>query len=84
MKPVIILDNINVRYRAADGKIGTFKEYVIQLLKRRVRFKEFSALKNINLQVNEGELVGVIGHNGAGKIPTQDSPSELLPAQKTK
>jgi len=67
MKPVIILDNINVRYRAADERIGTFKEYAIRLIKNQLKFKEFSALKDISLHVSEGELVGVIGRNGAGK-----------------
>lgn len=67
MNPVIILDNICVRYRAPEAKFGTFKEYVIQLLKRNVRFKEFRALSNVNLQVNAGEILGIIGRNGAGK-----------------
>jgi ABC-type polysaccharide/polyol phosphate transport system ATPase subunit len=67
MNPVIILDNICVRYRAPEAKFGTFKEYAIQLLKRNVKFKEFNALNNINLQVNEGEILGIIGRNGAGK-----------------
>lgn len=67
MKPVIILENISVRYRAHEANINTFKEYAIQLLKRNVRFKEFSALINVNLQVDEGEILGVIGRNGAGK-----------------
>jgi len=67
MKPVIILEKISVRYRAEEVRIRTFKEYAIQLLKRNVRFKEFRALNNVDLQVNEGEIVGVIGRNGAGK-----------------
>jgi len=67
MNPVIILDNICVRYRAPEAKFGTFKEYAIQLLKRNVKFREFNALNNINLQVNEGEILGIIGRNGAGK-----------------
>ena len=29
--------------------------------------KDFEALKNIYLEVDEGELLGVLGHNGAGK-----------------
>jgi len=67
MKPVIILDNISVRYRAANEKIQTFKEYAIRVLKRQVKFREFTALKNINLRVNEGEILGIVGRNGAGK-----------------
>ena len=67
MNPIIILENISVRYRAADEKIRTFKTYAFQLIKRQVKFKEFSALNDVSLQVNEGELVGVIGRNGAGK-----------------
>src|SRR6188474_1853071 len=67
MKPVIVLEKISVRYRAQEVRIRTFKEYAIQLLKRNVRFKEFRALNNVDLQVNEGEIVGVIGRNGAGK-----------------
>lgn len=29
--------------------------------------KDFEALKNIYLEVDEGELLGILGHNGAGK-----------------
>src|SRR5215216_5593193 len=67
MQPVIILNNISVRYHAPEEVINTFKEYAIQILKRNIRFREFKALDNIDLQVNEGEIVGVIGRNGAGK-----------------
>lgn len=67
MQPVIILNNVSVRYRAPEEVIGTFKEYAIRVLKRNVRFREFKALNNVDLQVNEGEILGVIGRNGAGK-----------------
>ncbi len=67
MNPAIILDHVSVRYRAPETKFGTFKEYAIQLLKRNVRFREFKALNDINLEVNQGEILGIIGRNGAGK-----------------
>src|SRR5829696_8459542 len=67
MKPVIVLNNVSVQYNTPEEVVGTFKEYAIQLLKRNIRFKEFKALKNIDLQVNEGEIFGIIGRNGAGK-----------------
>ncbi|MFZ5885896.1 MAG: ABC transporter ATP-binding protein [Chloroflexota bacterium] len=67
MKPVIILDNVSVRYQKPNERIGTFKEYVIQLVRRKVQYLEFTALNKINLQVYEGEILGVVGRNGAGK-----------------
>ena len=67
MKPVIVLDNVSVQYRAPEQVIRTFKEYAIQIIKRNVRFREFLALDNVNLQVFDGEILGIIGRNGAGK-----------------
>lgn len=67
MKSVILLDNISVRYRAPEAKFGTLKEFAIQLIKRNVRYKEFLALSGINLEVKEGEILGIVGRNGAGK-----------------
>jgi ABC-type polysaccharide/polyol phosphate transport system ATPase subunit len=67
MNPVIVLDNICVRYRAPEEIIRTFKEYAIRNIRRNLRFRSFDALKNVDLQVEEGEILGIIGRNGAGK-----------------
>jgi len=64
---VIVLENVSVRYRAPETPIGTFKEFVIRFIQGKVRYKEFLALNQINLQVNQGEIFGIIGRNGAGK-----------------
>ena len=67
MKPVIVLDNVSVKYRAPEEVIRTFKEYAIQVAKRNIRFRVFNALSEVDLQVNEGEILGIVGRNGAGK-----------------
>lgn len=67
MNPVIVLNNVSVRYRAPEETIGTFKEYAIRILKRSVRYHDFMALNNVDLQVERGEILGIIGRNGAGK-----------------
>jgi ABC-2 type transport system ATP-binding protein len=45
----------------APGLKGSLKS----LFKREYRTKE--ALKSVNLQINQGEIIGLIGANGAGK-----------------
>jgi lipopolysaccharide transport system ATP-binding protein len=67
MTPVINLENISVRYRLPEERIGTFKEYVIRLFQRRLEYKTFWALQDVNIQIQKGEVFGVIGRNGAGK-----------------
>ena len=48
-------------------RIQSIKEYVVQLLRRKIKYEEFWALKNVSFEVERGEVVGIIGHNGAGK-----------------
>jgi ABC-2 type transport system ATP-binding protein/lipopolysaccharide transport system ATP-binding protein len=63
----IRLEDVSVRYRVPSERIGTFKEYVIRLLKRQVQMRTFWALNDVNLDVYRGEVFGLVGNNGAGK-----------------
>lgn len=47
-----------------DGLIGYFKNLF------KPKYKEFTAVNHINFEIQEGELVGYIGENGAGKSTT--------------
>lgn len=64
---VVRLEDVSVRYRVPREQIGTFKEYAIRALQRRVRNDEFWALRNVSLEVRRGEVLGIVGRNGAGK-----------------
>ncbi len=64
---VIRLENVSVVYRAPSERIKSFKEYAIRLLKRQVVHQEFTALRDVNLELRRGEVFGLVGHNGAGK-----------------
>ncbi len=45
---------------------------MIEIRNLHKHFKQFYALKGINLTVNENEIYGFIGHNGAGKSTTMN------------
>jgi ABC-type polysaccharide/polyol phosphate transport system ATPase subunit len=67
LRPVVCLEKVSVRYRAPEEPLGSFKEYAIRLLQRRMRMKDFWALLEIDLEIQRGETFGIIGRNGAGK-----------------
>lgn len=67
MQPVIEVRNVSMRFRMANDRVSGIKEYVIQRLSGKLKYTEFEALKDVSFTVNKGEVVGLIGHNGAGK-----------------
>jgi ABC-type polysaccharide/polyol phosphate transport system ATPase subunit len=65
---VISLTGASVRYRVPTEQVATLKEYVIRMLRgRRIEYRAFWALEGLNLDVQRGESLGIIGRNGAGK-----------------
>lgn len=65
--PIIEVKNVSMRFNLATERTDTIKEYFVKLLKGQLMFNEFYALKNVNLTVNRGEAVALIGANGSGK-----------------
>ncbi len=43
---------------------------MIKLESVRKLYGDFEAVKNLDLEVRDGEIIGIIGHNGAGKTTT--------------
>lgn len=67
MDTMIEVKDVSMRFRMANDRINSLKEYAVQLLRGKVEYNEFEALKNVSFDVKRGEVVGLIGHNGAGK-----------------
>lgn len=64
---MIRVEDVSMRFKMSNDKITSIKELVTQLAKGKVQYKEFWALHDVNFEVKRGEVVGIIGRNGAGK-----------------
>lgn len=79
MKPIIEVQNLSKLYQiGAKEAYGSLREEIMQAITapfRRLKPKTFNltpdtdstlwALKDVSFEVNEGEVVGIIGRNGA-------------------
>lgn len=64
-KKCLSIKNIDKVYNMYNKPIDRIKESFS--LKKKIYHDEFYALKNINMEINKGEIVGIIGKNGSGK-----------------
>ena len=79
---VLVLDNLSVRYRKANSRATA--DIVKRLIKKSDRSDEFWALRNISFSLEKGDMLGVIGKNGAGKSTMMKAISGTLsPASGT-
>lgn len=67
MEKMIEVKDVSMRFRMSNDRISSIKEYMVQMLRGKLEYKEFEALKHVSFDVERGEVVGLIGHNGAGK-----------------
>ncbi|MCZ2342424.1 MAG: ABC transporter ATP-binding protein [Bacteroidales bacterium] len=65
----IELNDVSLTFTLSQERRVTFKEYLIRglFLPSRNPKVAVHALANINLTANDGDRIGIIGHNGAGK-----------------
>ncbi|WP_286316531.1 ABC transporter ATP-binding protein [Romboutsia ilealis] len=68
MKDVVIdIKNVSMHFKKGTEKVNSLKQFVIKKIKKEIKYNTFTALDNVNLQINKGDVVGFVGLNGAGK-----------------
>lgn len=65
-RPIAIrAENISKRYTLQKQK--TFKEFLPALIGRQETVIKFNALNHINIEIQKGQSLGILGRNGSGK-----------------
>lgn len=66
-KYIIEIDHVTMRFNLATERTDTIKEYILKLIRGKLFFNEFFALRDVCLKVKRGDSVALIGVNGSGK-----------------
>lgn len=67
MKTMIKADHVSISYKVGDFKDIGLKEWTMRHLKHNYRVQTFMAVEDVSFELNEGDMLGIIGANGAGK-----------------
>jgi ABC-2 type transport system ATP-binding protein len=63
--PAIEIRHVSKHFRLTHEHYSSLKERMIHF--GRIPFEDFVALENIDIDIEQGTTVGILGHNGSGK-----------------
>ena len=67
MSTAIKVKDVSMMFNLSSEKVDSIKEYVVQLMRHQLYYKEFWALRNISFELEKGDSLGILGLNGSGK-----------------
>lgn len=67
METVVSVQHVSMKFNLMEEKVDSLKEYIVRLIKGKLLYNEFIALKDVSFEVKKGDILGIVGFNGAGK-----------------
>ena len=64
---VVEVRNVSMHFNLMEERVDSIKEYILKLLKGKLLYNDFIALKDISFDIQKGDILGLVGFNGAGK-----------------
>lgn len=64
---MISLTDVTMEFRLTDDRISSLKEFITKTLTKELTYTKFKALNKVSFDIKRGEVMGVVGRNGAGK-----------------
>ena len=74
---------LGICYRRYLTRVSTLKEAVVSMFKGNT-YEQFWALRNLDLTLNKGDRLGVVGPNGSGKTTLLKAIAGVLPPSEGK
>jgi len=65
--PAVIVTDITKSFKIPIENSSGIKQKIINIVKGRSGYRQFTPLKDVNFSINKGEFFGIVGRNGSGK-----------------
>jgi ABC-2 type transport system ATP-binding protein len=65
--PVIRVQNVTQRFRLIQERPDSIRELFARAFRHNSSYHDFDAIQNVTFDVQQGEMVGIVGRNGSGK-----------------